>query len=219
MKTRKSRIQGGNNSPTNEEEMPSTSAFHKLSNHRLKKEREISERERKSTIGRIIEQGTFEPQLPSPPNLYRSPKIEPQTKEQLRINADIRRKAQEGLDRQIRGTVKKIQHLPKDKITSTRTKNPFSPRIPKINPFSVIPKLKRCISEKKTLMEEIEKIKSATYPQKLQPASFVEYNGHEDGAGKKQKKSRKRNFKKRTKHTKRTKRTKRKRRRTKKKHI
>ena len=202
---------------TPEKELSSTSKLYTLSKKTSKREKEAREKEKNSMIGQFIELGTLEPDLPSPPNLYKPPTFRAESEEEKRKNAKIRNEAEEGLARQLRGLnqKKKIHALPKDHHTPSQkpdNKNPFSYRI----------KFQKCQSEKRALTDEIEELKTITESQNLRRASSIEdveydegidhsYIDDDGGKTKKKKKRRsKQSFKKRTtiKRKKRKKRTK-----------
>ena len=95
MKTQKKIIKGGDNTPVIEEELSSTSTFHNLSKKILNEEKEKTRQNKNSSIGKILELGTLDPQFPSPPNIYKPPEPKHQTKEERLRNAKIRQFAEE----------------------------------------------------------------------------------------------------------------------------
>jgi hypothetical protein len=161
---------------TPEKELSSTSKLYTLSKKTSKREKEAREKEKNSMIGQFIELGTLEPDLPSPPNLYKPPTFRAESEEEKRKNAKIRKEAEEGLARQLRGLnqKKKIHSPPKDHHTPSRkpdNKNPFSYRI----------KFQKCQSEKKALTDEIEELKTITESQNLRRASSIEDVEYDEG--------------------------------------
>ena len=161
---------------TPEKELSSTSKLYTLSKKTLKREKEAREKEKNSMIGQFIELGTLEPDLPSPPNLYKPPTFREESEEEKLKNAKIRKEAEEGLARQLRGLnqKKKIHSLPKNRPTPSQkpdNKNPFSYRI----------KFQKCQSEKKALTDEIEELKTITDSQNLRRASSIEDVEYDEG--------------------------------------
>ena len=195
---------------TPEKELSSTSKLYHLSEKTSKRENEAREKEKNSTIGKFLELGTLEPDLPSPPNIYRTPTLSVESEEEMRRNAKIRKEAEEGLARQLRGlnNKKEIHSIPKDSTPSLKPEKRPPLATPTTNPFSFRKKFQKCQNEKRALTDELAELKLSTYPPDSIREPLIEYRDDAGGKTKKKRRS-KLGLKKRTKRTQKRKRTRR----------